>query len=262
MEKYAGTQSIGRTFQLIQLFSDQHRYWSLQDLVEASGLKQTTVFRLLSALEAEGIIAKNMLGEYMLGAELIRLGGRAMRANPFRKVAQPYLRKLARQTTESTTLDVLWLADDGADGKKRPLSMVIDESTGQHLLGMTQYTGVRFDAHTTSTGKVLLAWQPADVLAQIDLNTLPKFTHKTIIQPDKFKKELETVRQKGYAAAIDELEIGICAVAAPIFSQHGDILAAISIGGPTSRISTKRVKELGKLLVETTSEISTLLGHQ
>ena len=261
-EKYAGTQSIARTFQLIQLFDDQHRYWSLNDLVEQSGLKQTTVFRLLSALEAEGVISKTAGGEYALGAELIRLGGRAMRANRFREVAQPYLRQLARETTESTTLDVLWLAEGGADGKKRPLSMVIDEATGQHLLGMTQYTGVRFDAHTTSTGKVLLAWQPADVLEQIDLTTLPKFTKKTIVQPKKLEQELECVRKNGYAAAVDELEIGICAVAAPIFNQHGDVLAAISIGGPSSRINAKRIKSLGKLLVETTSEISTLLGYQ
>ncbi len=260
MEKYAGTQSIARTFQLIQLFNDQHRYWSLNDLVEQSGLKQTTVFRLLSALEAEGIIGKTAGGEYALGAELIRLGGRAMRAHPFREVAQPFLRKLARETTESTTLDILWLADGGANGKKRPLSMVIDETTGQHLLGMTQYTGVRFDAHTTSTGKALLAWQSADVLENIDLITLPKFTKKTVIDPAKFEQELEGVRQRGYATAVDELEIGICAVAAPIFNHHGDVLAAVSIGGPTSRINTKRIKDLGKLLVDTTSEISQLLG--
>ncbi|MEM8862137.1 MAG: IclR family transcriptional regulator, partial [Chloroflexota bacterium] len=222
---------------------------------------QTTVFRLLSALEAEGIIAKTAGSEYVLGAELIRLGGRAMRSNPFREVAQPYLRKLARATTESTTLDVLWLADDGANGKKRPLSMVIDETTGQHLLGMTQYTGVRFGAHTTSTGKVLLAWQPDDFLAQIDLTTLPQYTGRTITDPQKFKQELESVRQLGYATAVDELEIGICAIAAPIFNHHGEVLAAVSVGGPTSRIDSQRIKSLGKLLIETTQEISQQLGH-
>ena len=261
-ENYAGTQAIARTFQLIQLFDDQHRYWTLHDLVEKSGLKQTTAYRLLAALEAEGVIGKTAGGEYALGAELIRLGGRAIRANPFRELAQPYLRKLARQTTESTTLDILWLADDDANGKKRPLSMVIDESVGQHLLGMHQYTGVRFAAHTTSTGKVLLAWQPADQLAQIDLETLPKFTAKTITSPDKFEKVLEKVRKLGYATAVDELEIGIRAVAAPIFDHHHNVKAAVSIGGPSSRIDAKRLKSLGKLLVETTQEISQKLGHE
>ena len=215
---------------------------------------------MLSALEAEGIVGKTAGGEYVLGAELIRLGGRAMRANPFREIAQPFLRKLARDTTESTTLDILWLADGGACDKKRPLSMVIDEATGQHLLGMTQYTGVRFDAHTTSTGKVLLAWQPADVLAHIDLETLPKFTPKTITSAKKLHEELHIVRQRGFATAVDELEIGICAVASPIFNQHGEVLAAISVGGPSSRISAKRIQSLAKLLVETTKEISQQLG--
>lgn len=259
--KYEGTQSIARTFRLIQLFDDQQRYWSLQDLVEASGLKQTTVYRLLAALEAEGIISKTAAGEYTLGAELIRLGGRAIRSNPFRELAQPYLRKLARQTKESTTLDILWLADGGENGKKRPLSMVIDESIGQHLLGMHQYIGVRFAAHTTSTGKVLLAWQPADVLAEIDLETLPKFTSNTITSPSNFEQELEKVRQLGYGTGVDELEVGIRAVAAPIFDHEKNVKAALSIGGPASRIDAKQLKALGNLLVETTQEISQLLGY-
>ena len=260
MEKYAGTQSIARTFQLIKLFDDDHRYWSLQDLVAASGLKQTTVYRILAALEAEGIVGKTAEGEYVLGAELIRLGGRAMRANRFRTVAQPYLRQLARQTTESATLDVLWLAEGGLEGKKRPLSMVIDEETGQHLLGMAQYTGVRFGAHTTSTGKVLLAWQPADVLAQIDLKSLSKFTEQTITNEQALLDALAGVREVGYGTAVDELEVGVCAVAAPIVGHDGDVLAAVSVGGATSRIDGERIKYLGALLLETTQEISHKLG--
>ena len=89
MEKYAGTQSIARTFGLIKLFDDDKPVWSLPELIEASRLKRTTVFRLLSALEAEGIMRRTPLGDYQLGPELILLGGRAIRANNLRAVAQP-----------------------------------------------------------------------------------------------------------------------------------------------------------------------------
>ena len=87
-----------------------------------------------------------------------------------------------------------------------------------------------------------------------------KFTTKTIVSPEKFEKELKKVRQKGFATAVDELEIGIRAVAAPIFDHHGNVKAAMSIGGPSSRIDAKRLKELGNLLVEATHEISQRLG--
>ena len=103
MEKYAGTQAMARAFGLIRLFDDARPVWSLPDLIDASGLTRTTTFRLLSGLEAEGILRKTSSGEYALGPELIVLGGRAIRSNNLRTVAQPFLQQLVVDSAESTT---------------------------------------------------------------------------------------------------------------------------------------------------------------
>lgn len=257
MAKYEGTQAISRAFQLLKMFDDEHPEWALADLVEASAFKKTTAFRMLSALEYEGVLQRSESGDYQLGSELIVLGGRAMRSNRVRSVAQPHLKQLARQTTESTTLDVLWMDED-----KLPKSMVIDEVLGQHLLGMAQYVGVRFPAHTTSTGKVLLAWQPPALLEEILPETLPRKTERTIVSAEILLTQLTQIRQRGFAMAMHELEMGVMATAAPIFDQHGDIQAAISVGGPSSRISPQKLEQYGRFAAQTANAISTQLGYR
>ena len=256
MEKYAGTQAIARTFKLIKMFDDDNPIWSLQDLIEASGLKRTTVFRLLSALEAEGIIRKTSEGDYMLGSELIMLGGRAIRSNRLRTIAQPHLQKLVRETTESATIDILWVDEEGY-----PTSMVIEELLGQRLLGISQYIGARFPAHTTATGKVLLAYQPEDALNQLNLNLLTAHTDHTITDLERFKQELANVRKQGFATTTNELELGLAAVAAPIFNHHGEIQAALCIGGPNYRLSPPNLMALSKIVVKHGSQISQEIGH-
>ncbi|MEM7114573.1 MAG: IclR family transcriptional regulator [Chloroflexota bacterium] len=256
MEKYAGTQAIARTFGLIKLFDDDNPVWSLPALIEASGLKRTTAFRLLSALEAEGIIQRTLLGDYQLGSELILLGGRAIRANNLRAVAQPHLQKLVQLTTESVTIDLLWL-----DEANIPMSMVVEEQLGQHLLGLAQYIGSRFPAYATSTGKVLLAWQAPEQLAGFNFQEFKAFTEQTIGSYEALMAELATVRQQGFATVMDELEVGLTAVSAPIFNHHGEIQAAVSAGGPTSRIPQERLTIFAQHVMQQAQAISQAIGY-
>ncbi len=256
MEKYAGTQALSRAIKLIQLFNEHTPVRCLPDLVEASGLKRTTVFRLLAALEAEGVIRKTAANEYTLGPELIVWGGRAMRSNNLRTVSQPFLEQLVLDTTESVTLDVLWINDE-----KRPMSIVIEEKLGRHVMGMAQYIGGRFPAHTTSTGKVLLAWQSDAVWQTLNLSALNTntATNKTITDTTQLKQELTAVRQQGYAITQDELEVGLTAVAAPIFDLHHNIQAALCIGAPSSRIAP-RFDEIIPKVQKTAQAISVAIG--
>lgn len=256
MQKYAGTQSIARVFMLIKLFDDYRPIWSLPELIEASGLKRTTVFRMLAALEAESIIRKTPTGEYTLGAGLIMLGGRAIRSNRLRTIAQPYLHELVHQASESVTIDVLWVDED-----KVPQSMVIEEQLSQHLLGLFQYIGARFPAHTTSTGKVLLAYQAEEVLNQFNLDQLTAQTKQTITSPEQFRAELANVRAQGFATTRNELEVGLTAVAAPIFNHHREIQAALCIGGPTSRISKEKLHQLSVYVRDVADKISRQIGY-
>ncbi len=260
MEKYAGTQSIARTFAIIKLFDDNKPTWSLPELIEASGLKRTTVFRILSALDAEGIIQKSESGDYRLGHELIRLGGRAIRSNRLRPVARPYLEKLVRELKESATIDIL-MDNDGI-----PQSMVIEEHLGQHLLGMAQYIGASFDANTTSTGKVLLSYQKD--LQSFELGKFESYTANTITDEQRFLTELKTVKEQGYATTVSEREEGLVAVAVPIFNHHAEVIAALCIAGPSSRMlseimptsESQKIKTIVAALKESAKNISEQLG--
>ncbi|MEM7538858.1 MAG: IclR family transcriptional regulator [Chloroflexota bacterium] len=255
-EKYAGTQTIARAFALVNLFTDEQPVWSLPDLINASGLKRTTVFRLLSALEAEQIVRKTETGDYMLGPGLIALGGRAIRTNQLRAVAQPLLRELVQRTGESVTIDILWIDDE-----QRPTSMVIEEQLAQRVLGLSQYIGARFPAHTTSTGKVLLAYQSPKRLAQLQLTPLASYTEHTITTTEVLDETLAEIRKQGYATTINELELGLTAIAAPIFNHYGEVQAALCIGGSSSRFSSEKLVATSAVLIEYGQQISRKIGY-
>ncbi len=257
MSKPEGAQSIGRAFQLLKLFTDSHPRWTLAELVEASGLKQTTVFRILASLEHEGVIYRPASGEYQLGSELIALGGRAMRVNRLREVARPHLKALNAQTGESIGLDILWI-----DENNIATSMAIDEVLGRHLIGTAEYIGARLPAHTTSTGKMLLAHQPDDVLKQLLSQPLQQRTPHTRTSDAELFEHLQQIKQQGFATTLHELEHGMCAVAAPIFGQHHNIKAAVCVSGPTSRIDADQLAQFTTYTIETAKKISHHLGHR
>lgn len=257
MEKYAGTQAIARCFSLLRLFDDARPQWSLVDLIAASGLKRTTVFRMMAALEAEGIVVKNARAEYQLGSELIMLGGRAIRSNHLRQLSRPFLEDLVFQTSESALLDVLWLGEN-----RIAYSMVVEEALGKHVLGMAQYIGARYPAHVTSTGKVLLAFSSAERLANIDFGALEPLTQSSITDSEQLFAELAAVRERGYASNVNELEVGLVSLAAPIFNLHSEVCAAITVAGPSSRITPQKRKDIAERVVASARAISQQLGQE
>ncbi len=254
---YAGTQSIIRTIRLLKAFDDRQPEWSLSDLAEETGLPKTTAFRLLSALESEGLVRKSAEGGYRLGSEMIALGGRAMRANELRTVAHDPLRALARQTGETTTLEIL-----RPDGGGRLTTLVIDETLGRYRVGITQYIGSRLPVHATSTGKAMLAFGPEQVVKEVLKYRLTPFTGKTLTTAADLREALPSIRRRGFATAEGELEAGVMAAAAPIIDHLGGVLAAISIVGPSIRVDRAALDEFGRLVAATTRDIAHALGYR
>ncbi len=253
-----GTQSIERAIQLLKLFDDERPNWTLVELVDETKLKKTTVFRMLTTLKNEGLLEYNAnSGKWGLGSELILLGGRAMRQHRLRDIANEHMRKLSRLSGESVTLDVLWIDDD-----KVPYSMVIDEVIGRHLLGLTQYIGTRLPAHATSTGKVLLAFQDEAELEELNFTQMIELTDDTLNSKANLLSNLSRVQENGYGTTRHELEVGIAGIAAPIFDLNNQVIAGISIAGPTSRISPEKLQSYAPPLLETAETISIQLGHR
>ncbi|MEM8861832.1 MAG: IclR family transcriptional regulator [Chloroflexota bacterium] len=252
-----GTQSIERAIQLLRLFNDEQPDWTLQELIFETGLTKTTVFRMLSTLKDEGFLDQSESGQWCLGSELIMLGGRSMRRHRVRSIAGKFMRKVARVTGESVTLDILWVDDHNC-----PYSMVIDEALGHHLLGMTQYVGSQLPAHATSTGKALLAYQPEDVLNTFNLNELASLTDDTIRTKTDLLEELKQVKAQGFGMTVHELEVGIMGIAVPIFNHHNEIVAALSAAGPASRLPIKKLTSFAPILKEAAGDISYKIGFR
>lgn len=253
-----GTQSIIRALRVLKYFDDHHTTWDLQELAQESGLNKTTLFRILGALESEGLIdrlASN--GRYILGSEMIALGGRAARANNLRHVAHSYLQSITDLTGETTTLEILH-----PENQDQWSMLVIDEVLGKYRVGITQYIGSRLPIHATSTGKTFLAYVDAKTKSAILEQELIPFTEKTLSCPSDLTHSLQEIRRKGFATALGELESGLIAISAPIFDTNGDIQAAASLVGPSVRIQNEHIPSLADILCNHAQEISHRLGYR
>jgi DNA-binding IclR family transcriptional regulator len=130
---------------------------------------------------------------------------------------------------------------------------------GSSALQSHNWVGQHIPLHATSNGKVLLCELEPEKLEE-SLGKLARFTPMTITRKAQLREELEVVRRQGYSVAVDELEVGLTAVAAPIRNAHGDIVASISVSGPTFRLTEERMEKVIPECVEAAAEISHRLG--
>lgn len=250
---YPGTQAVLRALLLLKTFTDDRPELGLTDLVTAVGLNKTTTYRLLTALESEDMIVRNPHTDtYQLGSGVITLGGRALRANDLRRTCRPELQKLANLGRETAALEVL----SGAE------IVILDEVPSDRVMSGGQAVGTRWPAHATSTGKAMLAYLPPGELTAVLPTTLTAKTSHTITNLAELQADLARIRQRGYAIADEELELGLVAVGAPLFNFDGDVIGAISLAGPKVRLSSERISLLGQLVREAARHISTLRGWQ
>jgi DNA-binding IclR family transcriptional regulator len=215
-------------------------------------LHKSTVYRLLSAFEGEGLIAKSPEnGKYRLGPELIVLGEQVLRHTDVHRVALPFLRDMADRTGETVDLEVL----SGGN------VVTIEEIAGKHVVAAAGAIGMPWAAHATSTGKVLLAFQPPEKQRQILARTLKKFTPRTITDSKVLSRDLIKIREQGYAVSYGELEDHLIAIGLPIRSRNGDAIAAVSISGPDTRLTPDKLPGLIRIGLDTCSKISARLGY-
>lgn len=232
-----GAQAALRAVRLLKLFTNERSEMSLAEISRASGLNKTTTHRLLRALQSESLIDRNpATSAYSLGAGLMALGVQALASSDLRRRVRPVLRTLARETGETATLEVPF--EDNM--------LILDEVAGSHVIGSAGNIGTHWPIHATSTGKAWLAFDEAgiDRLGE----QLKPLTGSTLTDRDALQPQLAEIRRRGYAVTVDEVEEGYTAVATIIRGVLGDVQGALSIGGPTQRLTAVRRAELGTVL--------------
>lgn len=252
-DPYPGAQTVSRAVALLKAFDDAQPEWGVAELARAVGLNKTTAYRLIKALESEGMLARNPVTDgYRLGPEAIVLGARALRASDLRTASHAELEALAQQAGETATLEVL-------DGDR---VLILDEVQSHHLIGTSLSIGTRWPAHATSTGRVLLCELGEPQRKAILRSPLERLTANTLTTLAALRAELAQVREQGWAAAYEELQDGYVAVGAPVRNADGQIAASISLGGPSLRLTRERVAKLLPLVKTAADRISQKLGYR
>jgi DNA-binding IclR family transcriptional regulator len=225
-----GTQAIDRAAQLLVRVVESTQPPSVGELAAGAGLPKSTTSRLLGALERQGLLQRvGERGRLTPGPVLLRYASRDG-SSSLVELAAPSLRRLAEQSGETINLAV-----PGPLGVEH----LAQEDT-EHLVGVTEWVGRRVPFELAANGKCFLAFGGADELAP----------------------ELQRVRARGYATSIDELELGLSALAAPVFGHGGEAIAALSISGPSARLTSERIAILAPLLIDEATELAQRLGNR
>lgn len=234
MEK---NQSLDRTLDVLECFSNSRSKIGLSDLGRAVCLPKATVYRIAETLLARGYLMKDATDQsYKLGYKVLNLAG-AMLANlDYRKIALPYMQQMRNETNESITLYI------AANERQRLCVERVQSTAG---LSRIVNVGDVFPIDRGAPGKVLLAYQnPATLSKDYVVSSA----------------ELETIRSYGYAISYAERETGVTAVAAPIFNREGQIVASLSISGPSFRYEGENMERFIRLVKNAAEEISKTLG--
>lgn len=253
IKPYPGTQSVLRAVALLKCFDDEHPEWNLSNLSRALDLNKTTVFRLLSALESENLIARREGGEnYTLGPEILVMAGFALRNIDLRSSARPVLERLAQSCGETASLEIV-------SGNEM---LIIDEIVGGHLVSGVRSLGTRWPLHGTSTGLAVLASWPKGKRESYLNQDLEAITSHTVTERQTLDILLDRFASQGFAISDEMLEPGLVAIGAPLFNHDGHVEAAISIYGPKSRLDKKRILTVSSQVQDAASTISNKLGYR
>jgi IclR family transcriptional regulator, acetate operon repressor len=246
----SATTAVDRGADLLVRVLESEQPVALSDLASAAGLPKSTASRLISALERRGLVEQDGLrGRLRPGPAILRVAERSMLERNVVELAGPSLDALSVLTGETINLAV-----PGRHGVEH-----LAQVESLHFLGAGQWLGRAVEYHCSANGKVFMAFGRATVPAR---RPLSRHTEWTITDPGRLREELETVRREAFATAVDELELGLAAIAAPVRGARGDVVAALSISGPTLRMTPERIAELKPILIEQGGALSALLGHR
>jgi DNA-binding IclR family transcriptional regulator len=222
-----GNSSMMKCFEILEVLGSSRDPQSLASVRSATGLNKTTTFRLLQVLRDMGYVVRTEYG-YELGYRLYRLTLNMSGAAAMRRLANPFLVRLASDVGEAVHLGIL----------ESTQVIYIDKIDTTRSLGIQSDRGLRLDAHATALGKALLAQQPIETLHRLYAGAaLKAHTSRTITDLPQLQRLLKQIRTQGFAVDNEELELGLRCVAMPVSVGNGEVCCAVSISGPTVRIT-------------------------
>lgn len=244
-----GVQSVDRAVTILEALARRGEA-GITELAAELGVHKSTASRLVASLQRRDLVEQDgPRGRYRLGVGLVRLAGATSARLDLVQEARPISRLLAAQTGETVNLAVL-----GGSA-----AVYVDQVVAPRTTPHYNWVGQHIPLHATSNGKVLLCELSEPEVATA-VGELKAYTDRTTTDLAGLRTQLARVREQGVAVAVDELDRGLTAIAAPVRNLHGEICASISVSGPTFRLGADRLTEVEPLLRQAAADISARMG--
>ncbi len=246
-------KSLVKALNILEVLAEEEPPYTLTQLSRRLHLHVSTVHRLLVNLVRHGFVEEDHIsGGYQLSYRMLRMGLRVLDRLDFRRAAQPLLSDLNLRTKETVHLAIL----------QEDRAVSIERFSSPQLVGLDARLGGVMPLHCSGVGKTLLAYQGEELLTRVaQMPGLTRLTAHTITSLPQLRRELERIREQGYALDQEEAVEGLRCVAGPVLNHAGQIVAAISVVGPTTRLTPARIPELAQMVRETSQKISYRLGY-
>ena len=250
----ARPSSVEKAIDVLFCFDVQHPQLRLSEISQRLGLHKSTTHRLLSLLKKKGLVLADPMSQlYSLGPALVELAWIVLRQQDLGTLCRPHLEQLRQATDETVSLHIRM-------GNTR---VCVEELESDQEIKYSQALGLTAPVHVGAPGKALLAFLSQEELERLlPTLSLEPITADTITDLQALRAELVKTRARGYAVSIGERSPWAAAVAAPIRDRSGRPIAAVSVSGPSQRLTSRVLKELGARVIKVAKEISTALGSR
>ena len=227
--------SLARGIAVIRAFTQQKRRLTISQLSQRTGIPRAAVRRCLYTLAQLGYVNADEGKDFTLSPRILSLGHAYLSSTPLTAAAQPLLDRVSDVLHESSSIALL-------EGDE--ILYVARSSTNRRIMSVDLGLGTRLPAYCTSMGRILLAYlPPAELDAYFTRVKLIRYTPRTIVTPDKLRRELDGIRRAGHAIVDQELEIGLRSIAVPVRDHAGKVVAAMNIGTHASRVSLEEIEK-------------------
>jgi len=245
--------TIEKAFDILEIFLSREDDISLSEIAKLCGQNVTTTHHIVLTLVKRGYLnQKQKRQKYSLSTKFLQYSNVLNRRMKIRDIAFPIVNALNKMVGESVNIAIL-------DGNE---AVYIEHIETDKTLRIFTQIGIRAPLYSTGVGKILLAYMSNDELQKfLNGNKLLPLTVNTITHRQRLKQELKQVRKEAVANDTEETEIGVRCIASPVKNSAGSVIAAISVSGPTIRLSKKIVNEIKPLIKNSALEISQALGY-
>ena len=246
-----GTSALQNGIQVLKTFSREEPVLGVTEISRRVGLHKSTVSRILATLEENTLVERHPTnGRFRLGVGVIELASPMLANLDVRRLARPILEEITRVTGETSGL-VVW--NDGA-------AVVVEQTASPRRVKHTIPLGTQFHGHANASVKVFLAEVSSEELQQRIESGLKRYTERTVVDPEKYLKDLQSVRKLGYAINDGEISLEEVGISAPVRDHRDRAVAAILMAAARYRTTPETAEELGPQVKQAAAEISVRLG--